>query len=356
MISGLAALGLKGLGLKSVILAAGRPVVGTFWPAIEASARVAAAASRPDSIELEEHDAWSEELDQILQDLPEPVGCSRDAYRQLCLPTPYRKRHLVFREAGETIALVSVRRRRNYWEPVSYQALPGFIAPARDNDALTRALRAAGIEINISAGLDQSVETLGPDVVYSYDVNSLDLRADYETHWEQDKRKHLNSVRKARRKCADFEIVVDGDDDLEWGLSAWRDMWADDKEEEVCAYQDRLRFWQAIRDERRDVETDIRLHTLSVRDGDRITSCVIFISRGKRLFWQCTSRDFEYNKFGVGTYALDAALQWAREQGFQSADLAGGGGFKAQWAPVSGKRYGAIYRPGPIRFFRKFNG
>lgn len=341
--------------MKSHLVQMGRPIVNLIWPGIALAATLKTQMSRPDTIGVSAHDEWSDELDQVLAALPKPAGCTREAYRQLCLPTSYRKRHFVVNDQGEPTALLSVRRRRNFWEPVSYQALPGFIGPARDQQSLGAALRNAGIEISISAGLDSSAGELGANVVYAYDVNVVDLTSDYEAHWHQAKRKQMNSVQKARRKCKNFDIVIDGEGDLEWGLLAWRDMWADDEQGEVCAYPDRLRFWNHIRKQASEHADDFKLHTLCVRDGARVAACVIFLSRGKDLFWQCTSRDKDYNRFGVGTYALDSALQWARDSGFRTVDLAGGGGFKAEWAPRAGQRHGALFRPGPIPFFRKFD-
>ncbi len=212
--------------IKAGLVTLGRPVVKAIWPGIESAAYLSTKLARPNSIVVKEYDEWSDELDDLLSRLPRPGACTREAYRQLCLPTNYKKRHFAVYDRGEPAAILSVRRRKNYWEAVCYQALSGFIAPARDAQALSDALRLAGVEISISAGLDRTAEKIGADVVYSYDVNVVDLTTDYEAHWRLAKRKQLNSVKKARRKCKDFEVVVDGPGDLEWGLLTWRDMLA----------------------------------------------------------------------------------------------------------------------------------
>lgn len=345
----------KAAGLKSFLVLAARPVVRVTWPVIEASARADAGRRRPKHIETQVFSEWNEELDQLLEQLPEPPMCSRNAYRQLCLPAECPKKHIVLRENGQVIALLSLRRRKDFWEPVTYQALRGFIAPARDFDAVVQVLHTAGMEISIAAGLGGVANELGAHVVYSFEYHVADLTSDHEEHWMRNKRRHFNSVSKARRKCKNFEVAVDRDGDIEWGLNTWRDMWKDDPEDEVCAFCDRLRLWTALREEASAEPGHYGLRTVSVRDGDRIAACVIFVAHEDKLFWQCTSRDLAYNKHGVGTFALDAALRWAKEQGYKTVDLSGGAGFKADWAPVAGERFGAIIRPAPIRFFRKFN-
>ena len=355
---GLVALGakafaIKAAGLKFAVLAVARPMVSVSWPAIEVGARAYGKIKRPSGVTVDVSESWDEAHDEALEALPAPDGCSRSAYRALVGDTDVAKKHILVCEDDAPIALLSLRRRKTFWEPVTIQCLPGFIAPARDVDALRRAIAATGLEIVVPSGLQESAEPLGPQVDYGYDIHQIDLSTDYEEFWSRNGKRCLNSIRKARRKCKDFQVVVDGAEDIAWGVTAWRDMWADDPDDEVCAYHDRLRFWEALRASPDESGDGFKVHTLSVREGDRIAAAVIFLSRGDTLYWQCTSRDFDYNKFGVGTYALDQAVQWAKEQGFAVVDLAGGGGFKADWAPVGGQRYGAEFRPGPIALLRR---
>lgn len=354
----LVALGAKAVAVKAAALKVGlvtvaRPVVSVSWPAVEVGARAYGQLKRPRGVSLEISDSWDAAHDEALERLPAPDGCSRDAYRILTGDTDVRKKHIVVYDGDEPLAVLSLRRRKAFWEPVTIQCLPGFIAPARDEASLRRAIAATGLEIVVPSGLKASAKPLRPQVDYGYDIHQIDLSSDYEAFWELNGRRCLNSIKKARRKCKDFQVVVDGAEDIAWGVGAWRDMWADDPDNEVCAYHDRLRFWEGLRDNPDRTGDGFKVHTLSVRDGENIAAAVIFLSRGDRLYWQCTSRNFDYNKFGVGTYALDQAVAWAKAQGFALVDLAGGGGFKADWAPVGEQRYGAEFRPGPIAFLRR---
>ncbi len=339
--------------MKRAVVNFARPVVVASWPAIEAGARALSRMNRVSGEIVQVSDRLTDEHVAALEMLPSPPGCTRGTYLTLLKDTEYQKRHVLVRRADEPVALLSLRRRKSFWEPVTQQCLPGFIAPAEDEQALKAALKYSGLEVAVSSGLASSAASLEPSVQYGYDVYGVRLDADYEAHWSLNKRRCRNSIQKARRKCKQFDVVVDGPDDLEWGLAAWRDMWKDDPEAEVCAYPDRLNFWRALRDAPPAGRDQLGLRTLCVRDGDRIVACVIFLSCGDKLMWQSTSRSFDYDAYGVGTYALDRAIEWAREQGFKLVDLAGGGGFKADWAPVIGQRYGAEFRPAPIDFMRR---
>ncbi len=76
-------------------------------------------------------DTWTKECDAALDALPSPSACTRDHYRMLTQPTAYPKRHALVLERDVPVAVVSLRARGRFWEPVAYQSLPGFVAPAR---------------------------------------------------------------------------------------------------------------------------------------------------------------------------------------------------------------------------------
>lgn len=282
------------------------------------------------------------ELEAVLAALPAPPGCTRAQYFELMHPASVQKRHAVAMEAGAPTALISVRRRRNYWEPVACQCLPGFIAPAVDDAALGRALNATGLEIRVSFGLGPEAERLGARLSYSYDIRGLTLDDAYEDHWKLHQNWHMRAVKKARRTCEGMEMRIDGDGDLAWILERWTEMWRGDPEEEITATPDRLRFWKAL--QASPAPDGLRVHTVTLSAEGRPVAGAIHTSLGDTITFQCSAREDAYEKQGVGTRVMDASLSWAKEAGFTHFIL-GSGDYKTRWGPAYGVRYGAVFRP-----------
>ncbi len=296
-------------------------------------------------------DTWNCTLDQALDDLPAIPGCDRDLYRELTQPTSIRKRHALATENGRPTALISLRRRHRYWEPVAYQSLSGVIAPAASQAALGRALHALGVEVRIEAGLDKSVIELNPRSHWSPDNYRIDLQGDYEARWS---RNHRSNVRRACKRCDDFmRLRIDDLGDLEWCCAQWSRMWGDTDAEEIVAAEDRLRFWRAfIR--RQSADSPIQFHTLHLLDGDRHTAGFVLMCKDGIALGQCIVRDPDYDRFWVGVRMMEAAIQWAASAGHRHFDLGSGQGYKQSWGePVDG-RYGAIFRPRAVSALYRF--
>lgn len=292
------------------------------------------------------------ELQEVLASLPPAAACSRAQYVELMQPTGVPKRHAVASEDGVTTALISVRRRRNYWEPVACQCLPAFIAPAIDNAALGRALNATGLEIRVSFGLGPEAEEMGARLCYAYEIRGLTLDDAYEDHWKLHQNWHMRAVKKARKTCESMQVRIDGEGDLEWILGQWTEAWRDDPEQEVTATPDRLRFWTALR--AHPTPNGLRVHTVTLlADGRPVAGCV-HTSLGDTVTFQCSAREEAFEKQGVGTRVMDASLSWAKQAGFAHFIL-GSGEYKARWAPVFGTRYGAVFRPAVMDALYRFD-
>jgi hypothetical protein len=326
--------------------AAMKAVLGTgaraAWPAVESFSEMGARLSRG-GVAIQWKRTWDAELDAALEQLPPPLGCTRDQYRVLTQPTGVPKRHALAREGEAVVALISLRRRKMFWEPVACQCLPGFIAPAVNGAALGRALASLGVEVRVSSGLDAIDPALKPRRTHQYDVHQIDLTGDYAAHWKKRNQKHLWAVRRARQRCENATHRVDGEGDLEWIVDQWRQNWEDDPELEAVAAIDRQRFWRALADSA-PADGGWRVHTLQLlSDGQRAAGTVL-LSRGDFISFQCTARDPAFETLSAGTRILDLAIEWSAQNGFKCFDL-GSGDYKKRWGKVGTVRYGAVFRP-----------
>ena len=332
----------SGFSPKATVKAVLRRGARAAWPAVETVTQIGARFSRA-STDIQGKSAWDAACDAALEALPAPSGCTRAQYKALTEPTQAPKRHALAREGGEPTALISLRRRGNFWEPVTYQALPGVIAPAAEAAALGRALNALGLEVRIDAGLEVVPAELAPSFHYPYAVYQVDLGGDYVAHWKKRNQKHLWAVRRARQRCEGAVHRLNGPGDLEWIVDQWRQNWADDPSDEIVAAPDRTRFWSALAASE-PTENDWRVTTLTLlSEGERAAGTVL-LSRGEVVSFQCTARNPAFDKLSAGTRVLDLAIEWSAQNGFKCFDL-GGGDFKKGWGKASAERYGALFRP-----------
>lgn len=315
------------------------------WRVVETASRRLA----PSDVSVRWSETWDEECDAALALLPPIPGCPHTLYRELTSPTDIPKRHAIVSEAGEPIALISLRRRKHFWEPVAYQCLPGVIAPARDQASLVRALRALGVEVRLDAGLDESARNMGADKLESYDVHQADLRGDYEAYWRRKKQRHLWSVRRARSRCEDLTLRINGEGDLAWIVQNWRAAWADTPDQEVVAAPDRERFWSALA-ATPATGGQWQVRSLLLTQGEERVAGGVFLCREKLVSFQCSARALAFEELSAGTRVLDLAMEWAARQGFETFDLGAGSANKRQWAPVAAKRFGVCFRPPLINF------
>ncbi|MBZ9991668.1 GNAT family N-acetyltransferase [Mesorhizobium sp. BH1-1-5] len=319
-------------------------------PAVISAARIATRLTTR-GVHIAWFDAWNSTLDEALNALPAIPGCARDLYRELTQPTSVQKRHALATENGRPTALISLRRRRRYWEPVAYQALPGVIAPASSPAALGRALHALGVEVRIEGALKAGVADLRPRTLWSQERWQVDLQSDYEAVWTS---KHRNNVRRARKRCDEFmRLRIDDEGDLEWSCAQWGRMWESNDANETVAAEDRLRFWRAfIRWQ--TAGSPIQFHTLQLLDGDRRTAGNVLMCQDGVVLGQCIVRDPEYDHCAVGVRSMDSAIQWSASVGLRWFDLGGGSEYKRQWGESLSLGYGAIFRPKAVSALYRF--
>lgn len=323
--------------VKHVFRNAIRPAALMALPTVEAISR----RVRRKHVEVRWRDAWTAELDEALDQLPEMRGCPHQLYRLLMAPTQAQKCHAMVYERGELIAVISLRKRRSFWEPISQQCPPAGIAPAKDNAALGRALAALGVEVRVVSGLGPEVTELHPRHSWDYEYHLLDLKGDFEEYWRE--RRRMYTIKRARKTLAQWECRVDDENDLEWIVEHWRQKWANDSNQEVVATEDRIRFWRGFMAARTD---GVELHAMQLlADGQR-TAGLIFTHEAERTVLQCGSHDPEFDKQYCRAACILATIDWCVAHNSPALDFAGGD--QRLWAPVGGKRYGAIFRPRSI--------
>ncbi|HRO03933.1 MAG TPA: GNAT family N-acetyltransferase [Terricaulis sp.] len=329
------------MSIKAAIKSALRPAVRGAWPAIEAAA-LAGARVHAGRAQVEWFTAWNDRLDAALEAMPPMPECGHDVYRALLKETGVPKRHALVSENGAPIAVISLRQRRHFWEPVTYQCIPKQVAPAVNAAALGRALKALGLEVRVEGGMGENIAELSPTKSWAYEWRKVDLKADYEAHWREKKRQY--TIRRARKTLAQVTQRVDGAGDVEWIVDHWRGQWAQDESREVVAAPDRMNFWPALM--AASARSALKLHSLQLMREDKRMAGLVFTSIGSTAMIQCGGADLEFDDDYARAAVLIAAIEWAKSAGFDTLDIAGGPA-KRYWGPVGGQRYGGLFR-GPI--------
>ena len=281
--------------------------------------------------------AWEQPLGDALATLPELPSCSHELLAILAAnPTRAEKRHALVSRRGQPVAVVSLRRRKDFWEPVTEHCVPSWdlfpTAPAESHGDVTRAL---GLEVRVG-GYDADPTPLRPHHSIPYVTYQADLRGNFEGHWRDADR--MNSIKQARKRTAGYQVRADHAGDAEWNADTWFEMWKDDPEEQYLAAEDRRRVWPTL-------VKQGKLHTVVLVDGDHPVAGAVFFTTERGLLFVCTARDKSRGSQAVGTRVLDASFHWASEAGFQELDLGGGGDYKRWWAPIGRNKYHVTFRP-----------
>jgi Acetyltransferase (GNAT) domain len=332
--------------LKDRLKAILRPIARAARPTAESLSRLGARTSlAKQGVQLSWFSEWNDTLDQALDELPPPPCCTRDQYRMLLQATGVNKLHILATQRGEVVAVVSLRRRANAWEPVSYQSITGYIAPSRDVPILGVVLNALGLEVHLT-GLGEWADQLNATDVYKVEVPQIRLQENFEEFWhlKHNGHKHIHTIRNARRKCERFEVAIDQPGDLEWVMQQWAHNWRNDPANEIVSTADRLAFYGSLQRSPTD-PTELTYHTVTLREGERTVAGLLHSRIGDTLIYQATARERAYARDAVGVAVLDTSAHWAAQQGWSRLDLAGTSAFKRAWAPTGTVRRGVAFRP-----------
>jgi len=145
------------------------------------------------------------------------------------------------------------------------------------------------------------------------------------------RRRFHQTVNRARRRCANFEFIVNAPGAAEYTIRGAATQWQAEDQQTPFQTESRLLLASLL-------EPEGRHFAFSLMDGEKIvaasTACIV----QEDLVGLATMRDREYQQFDTGTYLIDRIAQWGREKGFKSLDLGGSHDYKKQWGPASGTK------------------
>lgn len=282
------------------------------------------------------HASWGPPLDEALAQLPPMANCSHELFRGIAAnPSTSPKRHAVVLRGSSPAAVISLRRRQNFWELVTESCVPLCMFPVAPSENPGDIIRALGVEIRLG-GVEADPMPLGPWLVTPYVTYQADLRGDFEKHWRSAGR--MTQVRKVRKQTEKYAIRVDHPGDVEWHVATSRQMWQTDPQQLYLAADDQMHAWPQLREMG-------RLHSVVLVEGtDPVASNIMYVD-GKRLLGLTLARDKSRVADYIGSRLFDVSFHWGAEAGYDEYDLGGWLDYKRWWAPAGKTKYQVVFRP-----------
>jgi len=289
-------------------------------------------------------DDWRTVLDNALRELPEMENCPHELFRMIMQnPSSTRKRTALVIEGNAPVAVVGLRDKGRYWEPVGrgvtgQRATARSVAPVREG-FLVPALQALGVEVRIGGWRDPPptspiVRSLARNAVFK-----LDCAADFEQYWRDSGQ--WTFIRRGHRKTrTGFAFEVDLPDSAAWILRSWAEKWRDDPAQETASIDDQLLAAEYY-------QKQGQYHSfLLLHNGWPVAGNTAF-AFGDELVWHAGYRRPEWDRYDAGTCVMELMCRWAAEQGFAKVDLGGWHEYKSLWAPEDGEEW--EFRIFPLR-------
>lgn len=282
---------------------------------------------------------WTADLDEALRTLPPMEALSSDTFRMLAMQaTVLPKRHAVVLRGDVPMAVLSLRRRQQVWEPVTALAAPTSLLPARPGE-LPRALAHCGLVVSIP-------ELFGDPAPYQagttvpFDVFAVDLQGDLEAHWRSNG--YWKTIRSIRNRTTALTVRHDGPGDADWVLDQWLANWQDDPQQMGDAAADMRLAWQHMQ-----LAGDVT--TFVLLDGDEVVAGAVNLVREDEIIGLCTARVHDRPNWSLGTRLIDASMTAYRDAGYRRFDLGGWSDYKHRLAPLAGQRHWITMRPPAAR-------
>jgi hypothetical protein len=276
---------------------------------------------------------WCGDLDAALATLPEKETCPHELFRLLASNRgPAAKRILLVLEQDRPLAIVALRQRHHDWVPVTHYCLPGALFPSQPG-RMGDAASALGVDLFLAwwrQPTDPS-EIANVRFIKSIPTFKIPCGTEIEDFWRE--RGNLNDVKRMRKRCEQFRVVLDYPDGMEWVTRKWEEKWRDPGAPPAADLDDRLVSARYL--EKRQAH-----HTVIVLEGGRPIAGNTYIVHGDELVWMYTYREVGYDRFGLGYRLLDFSVEWATRAGHRKIDLGGGHEhFKSKWGPKDGAKW-----------------
>jgi hypothetical protein len=279
---------------------------------------------------------WETVLDDALRALPEHPQWPNSLLRVLfeAPGSVPKKVALLIDRDGTPAALVGLRLRApGMWEPLATYIVPGFLIVGHQ-DLTAAALTALSTNLRVAwwrmPAAPPSPSYRGIRSSKAVPTHILDLNVDPEIYWHASR--FLDTCRKARRKSAALQFVVNPPDGLQWTLRNSDEKWRRDPAAAAIDLGDRLAADQFLQERGQHF-------TLALVDGEELVAaeaCVV--DRGELATVTCYLRP-EYRAHMAGWAVLIHICDWARQSGFSGFDIGGGNfDYKVKFAPPRGEK------------------
>ena len=229
------------------------------------------------------------------------------------------------------VAVVALRQRGFYWEPVTQWLLPGAIFPVRE-DCLMLALSALGVEVEIAWWRMMEAPPQHPwirrDRVPTL-THRMRLSEDFEEFWR--KSGQFKDVRSARNRCLGFTFEVNTPGAADWIIKNSTAKWASSENTYIEELGDRLMVADYLAKRG-------QFHSLLLLSSGIPVAGNTFIVHGRDLVSGVVYRNPAYEKYSVGTRIWDLSFEWAAKNNYEKLDIGGGFDYKKRWAPQEGER------------------
>ena len=289
------------------------------------------------------HREWDDELDAAAARLADRLGLDVELHRAAAAPRAgVRKRHASVHHGDSVVAVLSLRRRGTYWEPVTEGCLP-LAEVLAEPEEVGPALRATRLDIRLEEVPAELVERLSPDRVWERMAYRAEL-GDHEAAWRSSRRFWRN-LRNVRNRTAHLQVRTGERSDIEPIVRLWARVWADDPLLAPVAADDMVAVYAHL-------HARGTLQTAVLLEGDRIVGGAINTLDGDVVYGLCMARERDHPVKGLGTRVIEEGFAIAEATGAGEFDLLGGLDYKHRWAPIEVPRYVVEYVPGWLRIYR----
>jgi hypothetical protein len=281
---------------------------------------------------LKYYSDWHADLDEALLHIPEQEIFPHELFRLMMQMSDAEKKKIILvTERGEPVAVVGLRNRLGYWEPVTQWIVPGVLFPVKVG-YLSRVLPSLGLEIKVAWWRWEAPPPIdsGFKNVVSTPTNGMLCSEDFEQYWKSTGQ--LKDIRKYRKRCEGFELKVNSPGGSEWIIRHWEAKWRPQGFDEMPDLAERLLCMQYLQERN-------LYYSLLLYDGDEAAAGgTLMIHRGC-VVAHCSYRNPKYDWHGSMTHLNELIFAWSKEMEFIGVDLGGSFDYKNGWAPENGMKW-----------------